>query len=58
MCVLPLVFPVAEWNRVSPGVTDAAVSWIVEGNLTRLNLLCQVTTDPGSTTNVSLIRFN
>ncbi|XP_042276180.1 oncostatin-M-specific receptor subunit beta [Thunnus maccoyii] len=42
------VFPVVEWDRVSPGVTDTTVSWIVQGNLSQLDLLCQVTTDPGS----------
>ncbi|KAM7415884.1 hypothetical protein PAMA_018107 [Pampus argenteus] len=46
------VFPVVEWDRVSPGVTDTTVSWIVLGNLTQLNLLCQVTTDPGSMTSL------
>ncbi|XP_044051060.1 oncostatin-M-specific receptor subunit beta isoform X2 [Siniperca chuatsi] len=48
-----LVFPVVEWDRVSPGVTDTTVSWIVQGNLTQLNLLCQVTTDPDSITELS-----
>ncbi|KAM7391310.1 hypothetical protein PAMP_022010 [Pampus punctatissimus] len=48
------VFPVVEWHRVSLGVTDTTVYWIVLGNLTQLNLHCQVTTDPGSiTSNVS-----
>ncbi|XP_070690651.1 leukemia inhibitory factor receptor [Pempheris klunzingeri] len=47
------VFPVVEWDRVSRGVTDATLSWIVQGNLTQLNLLCQVTTDPDSTTELS-----
>ncbi|XP_074527018.1 leukemia inhibitory factor receptor [Halichoeres trimaculatus] len=44
------VFPVVEFDRVSPGVTDSTVSWFVQGNLTRLNLLCQVTTNSSSTT--------
>ncbi|XP_042344411.1 leukemia inhibitory factor receptor [Plectropomus leopardus] len=47
------VFPVVEEIRVSSGVTDATVSWVVQGNLTRLNLLCQVTADPHSTTALS-----
>ncbi|XP_041793411.1 leukemia inhibitory factor receptor [Chelmon rostratus] len=47
------VFPVVEWDRVSPGVTNATVSWIIQGNWSQLNLLCQVNTDPGSTTELS-----
>ncbi|XP_049435302.1 leukemia inhibitory factor receptor isoform X1 [Epinephelus fuscoguttatus] len=47
------VFPVVEVKTVSPGATDTAVSWVVHGNLTRLNLLCQVTADPDRTTQVS-----
>ena len=53
MYVLLLVSPVVEWDRVIPGVTNTTVSWIVQGNLTQLNLLCQVTTDPGTTTEVT-----
>ncbi|KAG8011834.1 Oncostatin-M-specific receptor subunit beta [Nibea albiflora] len=41
------VFPVVELDRLSPGVTGVTVFWIVKGNLTQLNLLCQVATDPG-----------
>ncbi|KAJ4941988.1 hypothetical protein JOQ06_011859 [Pogonophryne albipinna] len=44
------VSPVVELERVSLGATHTTVSWIVHGNLTRLNLLCQVTADPGSAT--------
>ncbi|XP_028434715.1 leukemia inhibitory factor receptor isoform X2 [Perca flavescens] len=47
------VFPVVEVNRVNPGSTHTTVSWIVPGNLTQLNLLCQVTTDSDSTTELS-----
>ncbi|XP_078107293.1 leukemia inhibitory factor receptor isoform X1 [Sander vitreus] len=47
------VFPVVEVNRVSPGSTHTTVSWIVPGNLTQLNLHCQVTTDSDSTTELS-----
>ncbi|XP_036954638.1 oncostatin-M-specific receptor subunit beta isoform X1 [Acanthopagrus latus] len=47
------VRPVVEWDGVSLGVTDTTVSWIVQGKLTRPNLLCQLTTDPGSTTELS-----
>lgn len=50
-CVLLLVCPVVKWDRVSPGVTDTTVSWIVQANLT-LNLPCQVTTGPVRTTEV------
>ncbi|KAI4820266.1 hypothetical protein KUCAC02_028250 [Chaenocephalus aceratus] len=44
------VSPVVELERVSLGATHTTVSWIVHENLTRLNLLCQVTADPGSAT--------
>ncbi|XP_022621028.1 leukemia inhibitory factor receptor-like isoform X3 [Seriola dumerili] len=47
------VVPVAEWDRVSPGVADTTVSWIIQGNLTGLNLICQVSVDPGSTTELN-----
>ncbi|KAG7489235.1 leukemia inhibitory factor receptor-like isoform X2 [Solea senegalensis] len=42
------VFPVAEWDSVSPGVTDANMSWIIQGNLTQL--LCQLTVNTKATT--------
>ncbi|KAK9523056.1 hypothetical protein VZT92_019485 [Zoarces viviparus] len=44
------VSPVVVVVRVSPGVSHSTVSWVVRGNLTRLNLLCEVTTDPYSST--------
>ncbi|XP_076587335.1 leukemia inhibitory factor receptor isoform X2 [Chaetodon auriga] len=47
------VFPVVKWDRVIPRVTNTTVSWIIQGNWSQLNLLCQVTTDPGSTTELS-----
>lgn len=56
-CVLPLVFPVVELDRLSPGVTDVTVFWIIKGNLTQLNLLCQVATDPGSSAEVTSVLF-
>ncbi|KAM3867636.1 leukemia inhibitory factor receptor [Diretmus argenteus] len=43
------VFPVVQWDRVRPGVTDTTVSWIIQGNLSGLTLLCQVVTNPEST---------
>lgn len=49
--------PVVEVVMVSPGVSQANVSWAITGNFTRLDFFCQVTTDPGSITLVSLIRF-
>ncbi|XP_040010243.1 leukemia inhibitory factor receptor isoform X2 [Xiphias gladius] len=52
------VLPFVEINRVSPGVTDTAVSWTVRGNLTQLNLLCQVNVDPGSTTKLNCNSVN
>ncbi|GLD54248.1 leukemia inhibitory factor receptor-like isoform X1 [Lates japonicus] len=47
------VSPVMEWGGVSPGITDTTLSWIVQGNLTQMNLLCQVAVDPGSTTELN-----
>ncbi|XP_068461138.1 leukemia inhibitory factor receptor, partial [Clinocottus analis] len=41
------VFPEVEVVRVSPGASHATVSWLVRGNLTRLELLCEVTAQPG-----------
>lgn len=52
-----LVFPMVQLDTVSPGVTNATVSWIVEGNLTRLNVLCQVHTAPHGTADVSDIQM-
>ncbi|KAM9360201.1 leukemia inhibitory factor receptor [Symphorus nematophorus] len=52
------VSPFVEWNRVIPGVTDTTVSWNVHGNLTHLNLFCQVATDPGTTTELSCSSAN
>ncbi|XP_071256166.1 leukemia inhibitory factor receptor isoform X3 [Salvelinus alpinus] len=40
------VFPVPEGVKVSPGVTEANVSWVVRGNLSGVELFCQVTADP------------
>lgn len=56
MCVLLLVSPVVEWYRVSPGVTNTTMSWIIQGNLTQQNLLCQITTDPGNVSEVTVIQ--
>ncbi|KAM4615783.1 leukemia inhibitory factor receptor [Polymixia lowei] len=47
------VFPVPEWRRVSPGVMDTDVSWILQGNLSGVALLCQVVTNPETTTTVT-----
>lgn len=55
VCVSLSAFPVVESVTVSRGVTDATVSWIIKGRLTQLNLLCQVSTDPHGTTEVSLV---
>ncbi|XP_070761070.1 leukemia inhibitory factor receptor [Enoplosus armatus] len=52
------VFPVVVWDSVSHGVTDTTVSWIVQGNLTQLNILCQVTTDADSSTELSYNSVN
>ncbi|XP_026177146.1 oncostatin-M-specific receptor subunit beta [Mastacembelus armatus] len=43
------VSPIVEVDRVIPGVTNTTVSWIVQGNLTQLTLLCQVATEPHTT---------
>lgn len=47
------VVPVARWRRVILGVTTANLSLIIQGNLTMDTLLCQVTTVPGSSVEVS-----
>lgn len=47
------VVPVARWRNVTLGVTTANLSLIIQGNLTMDTLLCQVTTDPGSSAEVS-----
>ncbi|CAJ1069255.1 leukemia inhibitory factor receptor isoform X1 [Xyrichtys novacula] len=46
------VFPVVEWDTVSPAVMDTSVSWLVQGNLTHLDVLCQVTAEPYISTEV------
>lgn len=53
MCALPSVFPSVERVVVSPGVTEATVSWRVPGNFTQVKLLCQVSTVPHGTTELS-----
>ncbi|XP_040898493.1 oncostatin-M-specific receptor subunit beta isoform X2 [Toxotes jaculatrix] len=52
------VFPVVELYRVSPEVTDTTVSWIIQGYLTQMNLVCQVTIDPDNTTEVNCKSVN
>lgn len=47
------VVPVARWRKVVLGVTTTNLSLIIQGNLTLDTLLCQVTTDPGSSSEVS-----
>lgn len=47
-CVCVLVFPVVEWNMVRPEVTDATLSWHLQGNFTEKNVYCEVSTIPGS----------
>uniref|UniRef100_A0A3B5KAB1 Fibronectin type-III domain-containing protein n=1 Tax=Takifugu rubripes TaxID=31033 RepID=A0A3B5KAB1_TAKRU len=47
------VVPVAKWCGVVLGVTTTNLSLIIQGNLTLDTLLCQVTTDPGSSSEVS-----
>lgn len=42
-----------RWCRVILGVTTANLSLSVQGNLSMDTLLCQVTTDPGSSSEVS-----
>ncbi|XP_049326321.1 leukemia inhibitory factor receptor isoform X2 [Astyanax mexicanus] len=44
------VFPVLEDVLVQAGVTDALVSWFLNGNFTGLNFTCQFTLDPAGTT--------
>ncbi|KAL2091760.1 hypothetical protein ACEWY4_011558 [Coilia grayii] len=40
------VFPVAKSVSVKPGVTEAGVSWTVEGNFSQIPVMCQVQTHP------------
>ncbi|XP_047447462.1 oncostatin-M-specific receptor subunit beta isoform X2 [Mugil cephalus] len=47
------VFPVVEWEALRAGVTGANMSWSVQGNFTRQNLLCQTHTEPGNNTELS-----
>lgn len=47
------VSPVLKRDKVSLGVTDTNVSWIVQANLTQKNLLCQVNIDSVRTTELS-----
>uniref|UniRef100_A0A672ZJU3 Oncostatin-M-specific receptor subunit beta-like n=1 Tax=Sphaeramia orbicularis TaxID=375764 RepID=A0A672ZJU3_9TELE len=48
------VFPVVDWDKVSPRVTDATLSWVIEGKLTdSMPVVCQVTTSPDRSTEVS-----
>ncbi|XP_028269069.1 leukemia inhibitory factor receptor [Parambassis ranga] len=42
------VFPVVEWNMVRPEVTDATLSWHLQGNFREMNVDCEVSTIPGS----------
>ncbi|KAM6930889.1 leukemia inhibitory factor receptor [Xenentodon cancila] len=42
------VFPVLEWDTVTPGVTDVNVSWSVRGNLTQSDFLCRISTVPSA----------
>uniref|UniRef100_A0A667ZXB3 Fibronectin type-III domain-containing protein n=1 Tax=Myripristis murdjan TaxID=586833 RepID=A0A667ZXB3_9TELE len=52
------VLPALEWTRVWPGVTNSTLSWIIQGNLSGLDILCQVVTNQESTIMVSFIRYN
>lgn len=58
MRVLLLVVPVVKWDGVSPGMTEATVSWIVKGNLTQLDLICQVSVIAGRNTEVGLTCYS
>uniref|UniRef100_A0A3Q1EKW3 Leukemia inhibitory factor receptor-like n=1 Tax=Acanthochromis polyacanthus TaxID=80966 RepID=A0A3Q1EKW3_9TELE len=48
--ILDRVFPIVEWDRVIPGVTNVTLSWVIQGNLTQMNPLCQVSAVPDDTT--------
>ncbi|XP_063050638.1 leukemia inhibitory factor receptor [Engraulis encrasicolus] len=43
---LDRVFPVANSLSVKPNVTEAVLSWTVEGNFTKIPVVCQVQTYP------------
>uniref|UniRef100_A0A3P8TEF7 Fibronectin type-III domain-containing protein n=1 Tax=Amphiprion percula TaxID=161767 RepID=A0A3P8TEF7_AMPPE len=47
------VIPIVEWDRVSPGVTNVTLSWIIQGNLTQMNPLCQVSAVSHDTTELN-----
>ncbi|KAM9446613.1 leukemia inhibitory factor receptor isoform 1-T1 [Clarias gariepinus] len=44
------VFPLIEDMAVIPGALDAEVFWILDGNFTGLQLVCQITVEPINTT--------
>ncbi|XP_058493211.1 oncostatin-M-specific receptor subunit beta isoform X2 [Solea solea] len=50
------VFPVVKWDSVSPGVTDATMSWIIQGNFTQL--CCQLTVNTKATTALNCSGIN
>lgn len=47
--------PVVEWYGVFPGVVSTNLSWIIQGKLTVQSLLCQLTTDSSSSSEVSSV---
>lgn len=50
------VSPVVEWHKVSSGVTNVTLSWIIKGKLTHQNLLCQIETDQPNMSEVTVIQ--
>ncbi|XP_031426406.1 leukemia inhibitory factor receptor isoform X2 [Clupea harengus] len=46
---LDRVFPVAKSLSMRPGVTEASLSWTIEGNFTKILVICQVQMNPEGT---------
>lgn len=51
--ILDRVFPIVEWNRMRPGVTNVTLSWIIQDNLTQMNPLCQICAVRNGTTELN-----
>ncbi|XP_024908948.1 oncostatin-M-specific receptor subunit beta isoform X2 [Cynoglossus semilaevis] len=46
------MFPVVKWHSVSPGATNTTLSWIIQGNLNELDLVCEISNNTGPATQV------
>lgn len=52
------VFPVAKSLSMRPGVTEASLSWTIEGNFTKILVICQVQMNPEGTVMVCIISIH